>query len=215
MPCTPKELCERKRGLGEKVRLLFPWPWSRPLTPQWDWWEERVCQSLVKHQPYSYIQLKWSNKHRLLQNASKITGCYSQMSCLLCVKTMKAFLWRQWHYRVLNQSRTYQLWPWSCTCSWGKEAFVKHSFSDLKRIPLLWINSQGVEQRKCKGMESTACKMPADCIANTSRCLGTPSPRPFLYQCHHSSWQLPSSPENCLYILNDFGSLALGRRCSR
>ena len=33
VPYTPKGLWERKRGQGEKLRLLFCWPWSGPLIP--------------------------------------------------------------------------------------------------------------------------------------------------------------------------------------
>lgn len=54
----------------------------------------------------------------------QITGCYSQVPRLLCIKTTKAFLWRQQHYQVLNQRGIYELPPWSYALFLGKDAFV-------------------------------------------------------------------------------------------
>ena len=82
---------------------------------------------------------------------------------------------------VLDQSRICELPPWSCTCSWEKKPLWNIPFLIWKgfhcRTPFLRVQIRG----KCKRMDSIAGKIPADCTANISHCLGTPRPSFFFF----------------------------------
>jgi hypothetical protein len=94
---------------------LFSWTWSRSLVRLKGWHVTWILSNLVKSQPCNCTEL--NSQMNNWANSSKIIEHYSQMSCLLCVKTTKAFQQRKQHYWVLNRGGIYELRPWSCTLS--------------------------------------------------------------------------------------------------